>query len=106
MVGTAVLLTAEEDISRGEAVGGSEKFPVRIVKGERDICLGTGGHEGGGTGNIPAEAGDSFQIMEWDAEFGFAFVTDLDGGAVLAEVGTFQGDEEGVEVTAHGGGVC
>jgi hypothetical protein len=36
-----------------------------------------------------------------DAELGFSFVADLNGGTVLAEVGTFEGDEQGVEVTAH-----
>ncbi len=39
--------------------------------------------------------------MEGDAEFGFAFVPDLDGGSVLAEVCAFEGYKEGVEVLLH-----
>ena len=32
VVGAAVLFAAQQDVSGGEAVGGSEEFPVRIVK--------------------------------------------------------------------------
>jgi hypothetical protein len=39
--------------------------------------------------------------VERDAELGLAFVADLDGGSVLAEVSAFERDEQGVEVAFH-----
>ncbi len=51
---------------------------------------------------VPAVGDDALQVVERDAEFAFPFVADLDGGSVLAEVGAFEGDVEGVEVVFHG----
>lgn len=95
-VGDAVLGSAQEDVAGGEAAGGCEELAVGSVEGEGDVGLRAGGHERGGRGAVPAEAGDAREVVEWDAKLAFAFVPDVDGGAVFAEVGAFEGDEEGV----------
>jgi hypothetical protein len=61
----------------------------------------TGGHEGGGSGVVPAEGDDAIEVVEGDAEFGFALQFHRDCFAVFFEVGSFEGDEEGVEVGFH-----
>ena len=82
-------------------MGGGDEFAVRGVKGEADVGVGAGGHEGGGGGGVPAEADDAVEVVEGDAEFCLFFVANLDRGSVATEVGAFEGDEEGVQVLAH-----
>lgn len=53
-----------------------------------------GGHESGGTGNVPTETGDTIEVVKGDAEFGLTLMPDLNGGTILTEVGTFECDEK------------
>ena len=102
VIGAAVLFPAEQDVAGGEAVGGGEEFAVGVVKRQRDPGFGTSGHERGGARDVPAKTGDAIEVVQGHAELGHALVADLDGGSVLAEVSAFEGDEQGVEVAAHG----
>lgn len=69
-------------------------------------------HEGGRGGVVPAEGNDPVEVVQGDAQFGFSLASNLNGFPILAEVGSFEGDEEGVEVGFHravgsgSGGVC
>lgn len=102
MVGAPVLFAAEEDVSALRTVGGDEEFTEGVVEGDGDVGLGAGVHELGGGGGVPAKANDAFEVVEGDAEFGFAFEADGDGGSVFFEVGVFEGDEQSVEMSFHG----
>ena len=103
VIGAAVLLAAEEDVSGNAAVGAGDEFPVRGEEGNGNTVLVAAGHEAGRNGGVPAVSDDAFEVVERDAQFALAFMADFDGGSVFAEVGAFEGDVEGVEVGFHGG---
>ena len=103
MIGAAVLFAAQQDIARGEAVGGGEEFAVGIVKRQGNVGLGARGHQGGGAGDIPTETGDTIQVVERDAQLGFALMADFDGSTIFAQIGAFERDKQSVEVAFHRG---
>ena len=63
------------------------------MKGEGDIGLGAGTHEGGAGTAVPAEADDAVEVVQGDAELGLFFVAYFDSGPVFAKIGTVQRDE-------------
>jgi hypothetical protein len=92
---------AQENVAGSEALAGGEEFSVGIVKRERDTGLRARTHKGCGYGGVPCQRDDAVEVVQGDAEFCFVLVPDLDGLAVLMEIGTFERDEKGVEMLFH-----
>lgn len=101
VVGGAVLGPAEKDVAGGEAVCGGHEFAVGSVEGKGDIGLGATRHKRSAGGGVVSEADDAIEIVQGNAEFRLAFVANLNGFAVLSEIGIFKRDEEGIEVSFH-----
>lgn len=101
LVGDAILLAAQEDVAWGEADRAGEESAMRVAKGDADARFGTGLHEGGRHADVPPEGDDAVEVMQWDSEFALFFEADIDGLAIFGEPGTFEGDEESVEMVLH-----